>query len=258
MLSVEGLSVHYGRIQALREVSVAVAEGEIVTLVGANGAGKSSLLNAVAGAVPASAGKVTLAGQQLSGRPAHMVARSGVAYVPEGRQLMPSMSVLDNLLLGTYVHWAGQWRRLLGPSGGLLRDTTVKEALDRVYRLFPILEERGEQRAGTLSGGQQQMVAIGRALMSSPRMILMDEPSVGLAPNLVRDIFALVSRLRDQGLTVLLAEQDALGAMRIADRGYVLERGRIVAEGPARELVNDDRVRRAYLGRARVRTGERD
>ncbi|HEX9014821.1 MAG TPA: ATP-binding cassette domain-containing protein, partial [Chloroflexota bacterium] len=153
-----------------------------------------------------------------------------------------------------YVRCSGNWRRLLGPSRGLLRDAGIRRSLDRVFSLFPILAERTGQRAGTLSGGQQQMLAIGRALMGSPEVILLDEPSIGLAPNLVKEIFSLVSTLRDSGLTILLAEQDALGAMRIADRGYVLERGRIVAEGPAGQLVDDDRVRRAYLGKARIGT----
>jgi branched-chain amino acid transport system ATP-binding protein len=254
MLIVEQLSVHYGRIQALREASLQVAPGEIVTLVGSNGAGKTSLLNAIAGVVPTSAGRVRWNEETISGRPSHKVARLGISCMPEGRQLLPTMSVLDNLLLGSYVRFAGNWRRLLGPAGRLIGSDLVQQPLARVFELFPILKERQSQSAGTLSGGQQQMVAIGRALMSSPQMLLMDEPSVGLAPNLVREIFALVSTLRQQGLTILLAEQDALGAMRIADRGYVLERGRIVAEGPARDLIDDDRVRRAYLGKAKVRT----
>lgn len=254
MLSVEGLSVQYGRIPALREVSLSVARGEIVTLVGANGAGKSSLLNAIAGAAPITGGRIALGERTVSRLPAHKVARMGIAYVPEGRQLMPAMSVIDNLLLGGYIRCAGSWRRLLGPARGLMQDAEIRRSLDRVYSLFPILAERKTQRAGTLSGGQQQMLAIGRALMGSPEVILLDEPSIGLAPTLVREIFTLISLLRDGGLTVLLAEQDALGAMRIADRGYVLERGRIVAEGPANQLVKDDRVRRAYLGKARIRT----
>ena len=255
MLEVEGLSVHYGRIQALREASLRVERGEIVTLVGANGAGKSSMLNGIAGTVAASAGQVRLQGSVVSNLPAHQVARKGIAFVPEGRQLLATMTVLDNLLLGSYVHSVGRWSRLLGLSSHLLNAPDIQEGLRRVFSLFPILEERQGQMAGTFSGGQQQMLAIGRALMSSPSILLMDEPSVGLAPNLVREIFSLITRLRkEEGLTVLLAEQDTLGAMRIADRGYVLERGRIVAEGPASELVNDDRVRRAYLGKARIRT----
>lgn len=254
MLKVEGLSVHYGRIQALREVTLQVEPGEIVTLVGSNGAGKTSLLNAIAGVVPATAGRVHWNETQVSGQPAHQVARLGIGFVPEGRQLLPSMSVLDNLMLGSYILCLGNWRRLLGFSGSLQREPEIQKSLGRVFDLFPILKERQGQRAGTLSGGQQQMLAVGRALMASPRILLMDEPSIGLAPNLVREIFSLVKRLREQGLTILLAEQDALGAMRIADRGYVLERGRIVAEGSARELTSDDRVRRAYLGKAKVRT----
>jgi len=254
MLATRGLSVHYGQIQALRQVSLEVAPGEIVTLVGANGSGKSTLLNAIAGVVRPSAGEVQWKGDVISRRPPHQIARLGISYVPEGRQLLGSMSVLDNLLLGSYVLCVGRWRHLFGPSASLLREPQIQEPLRRVFNLFPILEERRYQKAGTLSGGQQQMVAIARALMSSPQILLMDEPSVGLAPNLVKEIFALVAKLRQQGLTILLAEQDALGAMRIADRGYVLERGRIVASGSARELIDDDRVRRAYLGKAKVRT----
>ena len=229
MLSVEGLSVHYGRIQALREVSFHVKPGEVVTLVGANGAGKSTLLNSIAGVVSPSAGRVCWNDQMVSGRSSHLVARMGVALVPEGRQLLHSMTVLDNLLLGSYVHQRSSWRRLLGLSRTLLRDEHLQGSLDRVFELFPVLKDRLGQRAGTMSGGQQQMVAIARALMSSPQILLMDEPSIGLAPNLVREIFTLVGRLKEQGLTILLAEQDALGAMRVADRGYVLERGRVVA-----------------------------
>jgi len=254
VLATEGLGVRYGQIQALRQVSLQVAAGEIVTLVGANGAGKTTILNAIAGVVPAIAGQVQWQGHTISGLPSYRIARLGIGFIPEGRQLLPSMSVLDNLLLGSYVHCHGDWRRLFGLSIHLLREPEIERNLAWVFQLFPILEERKQQQAGTMSGGQQQMVAIGRALMSSPKILLMDEPSIGLAPNLVREIFALVKKLRDQGLTILLAEQDALGAMRIADRGYVLERGRIVLEGSARDLVNDDRVRRAYLGKAKVRT----
>lgn len=253
MLETEGLNVHYGQIHALRQVSLRVASGEIVTLVGANGAGKTSLLNAIGGVLRPSAGQVRWKGDVISGLPSHKIARLGISFVPEGRQLLSSMSVMDNLLLGSYVHCLGNWRRLFGFSRSLMRDRRIQEGLARVFELFPILEDRQRQMAGTLSGGQQQMVAIARALMSSPQILLMDEPSIGLAPNLVREIFALISRLRERGLTILLAEQDALGAMRIADRGYVLERGRIVLEGPARELIDDDRVRRAYLGKAKVR-----
>lgn len=253
MLETEGLSVHYGQINALKQVSLRIAPGEIVTLVGANGAGKTSLLNTIGGVFRPSSGQVRWKGELISGLPSHKIARLGISFVPEGRQLLSSMSVLDNLLLGSYVHCLGHWRRLFGFSGSLIRDPHIQEGLTRVFELFPILKDRQRQVAGTLSGGQQQMVAIARALMSAPQLLLMDEPSIGLAPNLVREIFALIGTLREQGLTILLAEQDALGAMRIADRGYVLERGRIVLEGPARELINDDRVRRAYLGKSKVR-----
>jgi branched-chain amino acid transport system ATP-binding protein len=252
MLEVEGLSVQYGRVAAVRQVSLVVNPGEIVALLGANGAGKSSLLRAVVGLQPASAGRVTWQGRELVGPghalPAYSVARAGVALVPEGRQLLGTMSVRDNLLVGDYLHHARRLRDLLLPLGLLLRRLDVQQRLANVYRLFPRLAERHRQLAGSLSGGEQQMLAIGRALMASPQLLLLDEPSVGLAPNLVREILHLLVRLRDEGLTLLLVEQDAHAALRVADRGYVLETGRVAAEGAARELLASDHLRRAYLG----------
>jgi len=235
----------------LRQVCLRVAEGEVVTLIGANGAGKTSLLNTVAGVVPASAGRIRFLGEAINGLPAHRLARLGIGYVAEGRQVFGTMSVLDNLLLGAYVHSAGSWHRLLGYAGGALRDRKVAMGLDRAFTLFPILHERRAQSAGSLSGGEQQMLAIARALMSSPRLLLLDEPSIGLAPALVREILQLLGRLRRDGLTLLLVEQDAVAALRVADRGYAMERGRIVVEGTARELLSSERVRHAYLGRVR-------
>lgn len=252
MLSVENASIYYGRIRAVREANLRVEQGELVTLIGANGAGKTSLLNAVAGLVPLGEGSVSLAGANISALPAHRRAQNGVGYVPEGRQLFASLSVLDNLLLGAYVHCSGRWGRLLRHFTSFVREQEVDEALRRVYELFPVLKERERQIAGSLSGGQQQMLAIGRAMMASPRILLLDEPSIGLAPRLVREIMALVARLRDAGLTVLLVEQDAVAALRVADRGYVMERGRIALEGPAAELLASERVRHAYLGRTGV------
>jgi branched-chain amino acid transport system ATP-binding protein len=248
MLQIEALSVHRGAIQALREVSLTVAEGEIVSLVGANGAGKSTLLYTIAGSLTPTAGRVSFLGQDLRHMPAARLARLGISLVPEGRQVFGALSVLDNLVLGTYALHAGRWRELLGSLGGLLRQEATQRSLTQVYGLFPILEERQRQAAGSLSGGEQQMLAIGRALMSSPRLLLVDELSMGLAPALVAQLFGLLGRLRELGLTILLVEQDARAALKVADRGYILETGRIVAEGPARELLSSDRIQRAYLG----------
>jgi len=252
MLSIENVSIYFGRARAVREATLSVDKGEIVTLVGANGAGKTSLLNAVAGLVPIGAGRIALNGETISGLDAHTVVRRGVAYVPEGRHVFGTLSVLDNLLLGAYVHGAGRWRSLLGHYGRFARDERVAANLARVYGHFPVLRERERQLAGSLSGGEQQMLAIGRAMMASPQILLLDEPSIGLAPQLVREIIALIGRLRDAGLTVLLVEQDAIAALRVADRGYVMERGRIALSGPAAELLANERVRQAYLGRTGV------
>jgi len=221
MLKVEKASVAYGRVTALREASLVVNDGELVTLIGANGAGKSSLLNAI----------------------------FGLGYVPEGRQLFGAMSVRDNLTLGSYFECARNPLSALGYVGWFLRRPSVQSNLETVFNLFPILKERQSQKAGSLSGGEQQMLAIARALMASPRILLLDEPSLGLAPTLVKDILKLLVRLKEEGLTILLVEQDATAALKIADRGYVMERGMITIEGTARELMGDDRVRQAYLGK---------
>jgi branched-chain amino acid transport system ATP-binding protein len=247
MLTVEALSVHYGHIQAVREASLAVSPGELVTVLGSNGAGKSSLLNAIAGLERPSAGRITWNDTPLAGLPAHRVMRTGVGLVPEGRQMLNTMTVADNLLLGHFRHQHGA-RALLGPIGAVSRSQAVQERLTYVFDLFPRLQERQHQVAGSLSGGEQQMLAIARALMASPQLLMLDEPSIGLAPNLVREILALLQRLRESGLTILLVEQDAHAALRIADRGYVMETGRIVAEGTASELLSSARMRRAYLG----------
>jgi len=251
MLKVENLFIYYGRVSAVRGVSLVVNPGEIVTLIGANGAGKTSLLNAVAGLVAPRDGHVEWNGKRLLGLPPHKVVDMGIGYVPEGRQLFGSMRVVDNLTLGTYVDCSRKWYRLLGPVARYMRRDSVRQNLERTYQLFPILSERTNQLAGSLSGGEQQMLAIGRALMCSPSLLLLDEPSVGLAPTLVRSIFTLLGRLRDDGLTILLVEQDA-GALRVANRGYVMEQGRIVVEGEARDLLGDEKVRQAYLGRTRT------
>jgi len=250
MLTLDSVSVHYGRIQAVRRVSLTVTQGEIVALLGANGAGKSSLLRAIAGLEVVSEGEISWNGQRLDRLPAHKIARLRVALVPEGRQLLNTMTVQENLLLGGYSHHAGSVRDLLIPVRWLLGRASLKDRLAYAFRLFPRLAERQAQMAGSLSGGEQQMLAIGRALMASPQLLLLDEPSMGLAPNLVKEILALLIHLREEGLTILLVEQDAHAALRIADRGYVMETGRIAAEGRARELLSSPRMRRAYLGMA--------
>jgi branched-chain amino acid transport system ATP-binding protein len=249
MLRVEKASVAYGQSTALKEVSLVVNDGEMVTLIGANGAGKTTLLNAITGVVPLKSGSIWLDDRQLSGLPAHRTVKLGLGYVPEGRQIFGAMSVKDNLTMGSYSQCARSLWSTLEFSGWYMRRPSVQSNLAMVYKLFPILKERQKQRAGSLSGGEQQMLAIARALMASPRILLLDEPSLGLAPNLVREILKLLVRLREEGLTILLVEQDATVALKIADRGYVMERGRITIEGTARELLGDDRVRQAYLGK---------
>ena len=251
MLRVDNITVAYGLSTAVREVSLVVNNGVIVTIVGSNGAGKTSLLNAISGTVRVKSGTFRLDEVQLSGRPPHKTVRLGIGYVPEGRQIFGSMSVMDNLIMGSYPLYTRRWLRNLGLASWALRDNLVKPNLEKVLKLFPRLEERGKQQAGSLSGGEQQMLAIGRALMSSPKILLLDEPSLGLAPMLVKEILSLLAKLRDEGMTVLLIEQDAFAALKIADRGYVMERGRIVLEGSAAELLSNAGVKQAYLGKSR-------
>ena len=250
MLRVEKASVAYGRVMALREVSLIVNDKEIVTLIGANGAGKTTLLNAITGVVPLKTGGIWLDEHRLSGLSSHKTVRLGLGYVPEGRQLFGAMSVKDNLALGSYSECAKSLLNTLSYSGWFLRRQSIQSNLEIVFKLFPILRERLKQQAGSLSGGEQQMLAIARALMSSPKILILDEPSLGLAPNLVKEILRLLVKLREEGLTILLVEQDATAALKVADRGYVMERGRITIEGTAKELLGDDRVRQAYLGKA--------
>jgi ABC-type branched-subunit amino acid transport system ATPase component len=236
-LDVRGLSVAYGRMEVVHGVSFHVKPGEVVVIIGANGAGKTTTLRALAGLVP-TRGEVRFEGAVVSGRPAHWIARHGVALVPEGRMVFADQTVLDNLRLGAYGR----------------RDAAVAADIERHFARFPILRERQRQAAGTLSGGEQQMLAIARALMGRPRLLLLDEPSLGLAPRLVAEVFDALARLRDEGLTLLLVEQLAEAALEIADRAYVLEEGRIVLSGTAGELRRDERVAHAYLG---VRTSGR-
>ena len=232
MLSVEGLMSGYGRIQVLRGVSLRVSEGEIVALVGSNGAGKTTLLRAISGIQPIGGGRILFAGEAIEREPAHLRVAMGMAHVPEGRQVFAPLSVADNLRLGAY-------RR---------GDALISGDVERIYRMFPALWERRRTAAGSLSGGEQQMLAIGRALMSHPRLLLLDEPSMGLAPVLVDQIMDVVLGLKADGVTVLLVEQNSIAALSIADRGYVIETGVIVHHGGARDLLNDPKVRATYLG----------
>jgi len=250
VLRVENASVAYGQITAVREVSLTVNDGEIVTMIGSNGAGKTSLLNAISGVIPLKSGDIRLDDKKISRLPSHKMVRLGLSYIPEGRHIFGAMSVKDNLTMGAYVQCSKKRFSSLGYVGWFMRRQDVQSNAEAVFKLFPILKERLKQQAGSLSGGEQQMLAIGRALMSSPKMLLLDEPSLGLAPNLVREILKLIVRLRDAGITILLVEQDANAALKIADRGYVMERGHITVEGTSKELMGNDKVRQAYLGKS--------
>ncbi len=233
MLQVRDIDVYYGDAQALYGISLAVAEGELVTLVGANGAGKTTALRAIAGIRPVARGEVLFEGTPLRKVPAHHRPGLGIALVPEGRELWPQLTVLENLELGAYERSARAHRA---------------QSLDYVYELFPKLADRARQLAGSMSGGEQQMVAIGRALMSRPRLLMMDEPSLGLAPVVVTQMFGIIRRLKEQGLTILLVEQNLSRALEVADRGYVVETGRVSLSGTSGQLVADPAVRAAYLG----------
>lgn len=240
MLKVKNLQAHYGMIHALRSASIHVKPGEIVALIGANGAGKTTLLSAISGVVRATSGEVSLDGKEISRERPDRIVREGIAHVPEGRHVFKPLAVEDNLLLGAYHRYSLKTR------------TAIMKEVEEVLNLFPVLGERRKQRAGTLSGGEQQMLAIGRAMMSSPKVLLLDEPSMGIAPRIVREIFGHISRLRkERGMTILLVEQNARGALAISDRGYVLETGRVVLEGSSEELLANRDVQRAYLGRDR-------
>jgi branched-chain amino acid transport system ATP-binding protein len=232
MLSIENITSAYGRIEVLHGVTLHVDAGEIVTLIGANGAGKTTLMHAISGVQPITGGAIKFAGAPIEKRPAHERVAFGISQVPEGRQVFAPLSVLDNLKLGA-------WCRRAEDTGA---------ALAQVCTLFPMLDAIMDMPAGALSGGQQQMLAIGRALMAKPRLLLLDEPSMGLAPNLVDQLLAVIRKLRDDGLTILLVEQNARAALAIADRAYVLETGRVTLNGPAAEIQADRRVREAYLG----------
>ena len=233
MLEIQGLAVAYGGLRALQGVSLAVAEGQFVTVVGPNGAGKTTLFKAVCGVVPPTAGRIAFEGRDLLALPAAARAHLGIAHVPEGRQVFKTLSVRENLEMGAY------------PPRGRAR---FRQAMERIHALFPVLAERAGQLAGTLSGGERQMLALGRALMSRPRMLMLDEPSLGLAPLIVREIFHIIASLRELGVSILLVEQNARAALETADFGYVLETGCVVHSGPAASLAHDPRVIASYLG----------
>jgi len=232
MLKLEKIHTHYGAIEALSGVSIEVKKGEIVTLIGSNGAGKTTLMMTVCGSPRASSGRVLFEGRDITNRNTHDIMRMGMAISPEGRRVFPSLTVVDNLKMG-----------------GFFADRHEIEAgIEHVFKLFPRLRERSAQRAGTMSGGEQQMLAIGRALMSRPRLLLLDEPTLGLAPLVIAQIFDIIRTIREEGVTVFLVEQNANKALQVADRGYVLETGRVVLADTGRSLLTNDRIKQAYLG----------
>jgi len=231
-LEVKNLNVAYGKIQVLWDVSFKVYKGEIVALVGSNGAGKTTTLKTIMGLIKPLSGSITFEGKRIDGKPTTEIVRMGITMVPEGRQLFPELSVYENLLAGAY----------------LIKDKEeIRRRLEFVYNIFPVLEERRKQKAGTLSGGEQQMLAIGRALMSKPKLLMFDEPSLGLMPKLVDTILDTIASLKREGITILLVEQNVRAALEISDRGYVMENGRIVLEGKSDELLESERVKKAYL-----------
>jgi len=233
MLEVSNLDVFYGKSQALRDISLKVNEREIVALVGANGAGKTTLLNTISGALRAASGSVEFLGKRIDRLAPDTIVQLGISHIPEGRKLFTNMTVRENLELGAYISKA--WKR-------------KEETIEEVYQLFPVLKERARQSASKLSGGEGQMVAIGRGLMSSPRLCMFDEPSYGLAPRLLSEVLGVIKRLREQGITILLVEQNVRQTLETADRAYVLENGRIVLEGKGKDLLQDELVKKAYLG----------
>ncbi len=234
LLYIKDLKVSYGGIEAIKGISLNVEKGEIVTLIGANGAGKSTTLRAISGLVPLREGTITYDGQVISGQSPQKIVSEGIGMVPEGRRVFPNLTVLENLKVGAY-----------------LRKDDLTPDIDHVYQLFPRLKERSWQMAGTLSGGEQQMLAVGRAMMMRPKLMMMDEPSLGLAPLVIRDIFKIIQTLHEEGITILLVEQNANAALRIADSAYVLETGRITMHGTGKELLDDPQVKEAYLGKSR-------
>ena len=233
MLTLENISVSYGAIRALKGVSMHVEKGEVVTLIGANGAGKTTTLRTITGLLSPTEGRILFEGQEISGKPTHQLVARGISMSPEGRGVFANLTVRENLLMGAYLK---------------KNKVEINEDLQRGFRMFPRLKEREAQKAGTLSGGEQQMLAMARALMSRPRLLLLDEPSLGLAPLVVHTIFEAIDEIRGKGTTILLVEQNAHAALKHSDRAYVLETGRIVMEGPSKELAADPRIKEAYLG----------
>ena len=247
MLRLKNINTYYGKVHALKNVSLHLAECEIVTLIGANGAGKTTILNTISGVTPAAAGDVFFGKQPVTVLPPDQIVKLGISQVPEGRQVFKPLSVEDNLELGAYLRYRSREAR-----------SAIQRDVERVYTLFPRLKERRKQLAGTMSGGEQQMLAIGRALMANPKLLLLDEPSMGLAPLVVQEIFRVLEQLRrENGTTILLVEQNAKAALKLADRGYVLETGKVILEGPADELLENAEVKRAYLGKDKKEIWER-
>ena len=233
MLKVNNLNVFYGNVQVLRDVSFEVKKGEVVSIIGANGAGKTTTLNTISGLLKPASGTVEFLGERIEGLPPYMIIRKGIAQIPEGRKVFPRLTVLENLRMGSYVPEARKKR---------------KETLRLVFDLFPRLEERKKQLAGTLSGGERQMLAVARGLMSKPKLLMLDEPSLGLAPKLTLETFKIIKQLSDEGMTILLVEQSVYHALELADRAYVLETGRVILHGTGKELLNDPMIEEAYLG----------
>jgi len=236
LLEVKNINTYYGNIHALKDVSLHVDNGEIVAVIGANGAGKTTLLNTISGVLHSRTGEVLFGGRPIEKLPPDKVVHLGISQVPERRQVFATLNVLDNLLLGAYLRHGREQKE------------EIQEDLDFVFEIFPVLKDRQKQMGGTLSGGEQQMLAVGRGLMAKPKLLLLDEPSLGLAPLLVREIFRVASELREHGTTILLVEQNARAALKLADRGYVMETGNVVLEGTSEELLGDERVQEAYLG----------
>lgn len=233
LLEIKDLKVHYGKAEALKGISMGIEEGTIVTLIGANGAGKTTTLRTISGAKAPTSGKIWFQGERIDDLPPHEIARRGIAHVPEGRRILATMTVLENLEMGAY---------LRKDKSGIARD------LENLYEHFPVLKERRRQMAGSLSGGEQQMLATARAMMAGPKLLLMDEPSMGLSPVLVEEVGKMITNINQTGVTIMLVEQNARIALRLADRAYVLEVGNIVLAGEAKELINDEHVKKAYLG----------
>lgn len=234
LLKIENLQVHYDKVQVIHDVSLEVNEGEIVTLIGSNGAGKTTLLRTISGIKKASGGSISFLGEPVHRLPSHKIVDLGIGHVPEGRHVFSDMSVYENLQMGAFRRKDSQGE--------------IKKDLEHIFDLFPRLKERSQQLAGTLSGGEQQMVAIGRAIMAKPKLYLFDEPSLGIAPLIVAEIFRMIKRMNEEGSTILLVEQNANAALKISDRAYILETGKVSLEGKSSELLNDDRVRKIYLG----------